>query len=129
MNHVLIQLYRSGKDCISEHSDKTIDVVPGSSIVNVSFGARRTMTLRKKKDRTPAAADALHPAFSNLFVQTELLPERRAILCTRRPRSHDERPPWMFHLMVVRGEQASAPSFETDRLRFIGPGHDQKLPT
>ncbi|ANX04201.1 cyclic beta 1-2 glucan synthetase [Immundisolibacter cernigliae] len=68
----------------------------------------------------PAAADALHPAFSNLFVQTELLPERRAILCTRRPRSHDERPPWMFHLMVVRGEQASAPSFETDRLRFIG---------
>ena len=58
MNHVLIQLYRSGKDCISEHSDKTIDVVPGSSIVNVSFGARRTMTLRKKKDRTPAAADA-----------------------------------------------------------------------
>jgi cellobiose phosphorylase len=68
----------------------------------------------------PAAADALHPAFSNLFVQTELLPERRAILCTRRPRSHDERPPWMLHLMVVRGEQASAPSFETDRLRFIG---------
>ena len=68
----------------------------------------------------PAAADALHPAFSNLFVQTELLPERRAILCTRRPRSHDEQPPWMFHLMVVRGEQASAPSFETDRLRFIG---------
>ncbi|MGB7290401.1 MAG: glucoamylase family protein, partial [Candidatus Macondimonas sp.] len=68
----------------------------------------------------PAAADALHPAFSNLFVQTELLPERRAILCTRRPRAHDEQPPWMFHLMVVRGEQASVPSFETDRLRFIG---------
>ena len=35
----------------------------------------------------PPAADALHPAFSNLFVQTEILPERRAILCTRRPRS------------------------------------------
>ncbi|MGK2941504.1 MAG: GH36-type glycosyl hydrolase domain-containing protein [Immundisolibacter sp.] len=68
----------------------------------------------------PPAADALHPAFSNLFVQTEILPERRAILCTRRPRSHDEQSPWMFHLMVVRGEQASAASFETDRLRFIG---------
>ena len=68
----------------------------------------------------PPAADALHPAFSNLFVQTEILPARRAILCTRRPRSHDEQPPWMLHLMVVRGEQASAPSFETDRLRFIG---------
>ncbi|MGD9983882.1 MAG: glucoamylase family protein [Porticoccaceae bacterium] len=76
----------------------------------------------------PAAADALHPAFSNLFVQTELLPERRAILCTRRPRAHDERPPWMFHLMVVRGEQASAPSFETDRLRFIGRTRNPAAP-
>ena len=36
------------------------------------------------------AADALHPAFSNLFVQTEILRQQRAILCTRRPRSLDE---------------------------------------
>ena len=36
------------------------------------------------------AADALHPAFSNLFVQTEIIRERQAILCTRRPRSADE---------------------------------------
>ena len=50
VNHVLIQHYRSGKDYISEHSDKTIDVVPGSKIVNVSIGATRSMTLRTKKD-------------------------------------------------------------------------------
>ena len=31
---------------------------------------------------TTAAADAAHPAFSNLFVQTEILPQRDAILCT-----------------------------------------------
>ncbi|KAI0086048.1 hypothetical protein BDY19DRAFT_962707 [Irpex rosettiformis] len=48
VNHVLIQHYRSGADFISEHSDKTIDVVPGSRIVNVSLGARRHMTLRSK---------------------------------------------------------------------------------
>ena len=36
------------------------------------------------------AADALHPAFSNLFVQTEIIRQRQAILCTRRPRSLDE---------------------------------------
>jgi len=30
-------------------------------------------------------ADELHPAFSNLFVQTEILRQQRAILCTRRP--------------------------------------------
>ncbi|KAJ7121979.1 hypothetical protein C8R43DRAFT_1136260 [Mycena crocata] len=51
VNHVLIQFYRTGTDYISEHSDKTIDVVRGSNIVNVSLGAQRTMTLRMKKDR------------------------------------------------------------------------------
>ncbi|KAK4986591.1 hypothetical protein LTR50_005201 [Elasticomyces elasticus] len=48
LNHVLVQLYRSGQDFISEHSDKTLDIVPGSCIVNVSFGAQRTMRLRTK---------------------------------------------------------------------------------
>ncbi|KAH8694232.1 isochorismatase family protein family [Talaromyces proteolyticus] len=48
LNHVLIQLYRDGQDRISEHSDKTLDIVRGSSIVNVSLGAKRTMTLRTK---------------------------------------------------------------------------------
>ncbi|KAF3286897.1 hypothetical protein TWF970_008729 [Orbilia oligospora] len=49
VNHVLIQLYRTGTDYISEHSDKTLDIVKGSGIVNVSLGAQRVMTLRTKK--------------------------------------------------------------------------------
>jgi nicotinamidase-related amidase/alkylated DNA repair dioxygenase AlkB len=57
VNHVLIQLYRSGEDNISEHSDKTLDIVPGSDIVNVSLGAQRTMVLRAKKSSDPAAAE------------------------------------------------------------------------
>ena len=68
----------------------------------------------------PPAADALHPAFSHLFVQTEIIQERHAILCTRRPRSHDEQTPWMLHLMAVRGTEFGEVSYETDRLRFIG---------
>jgi len=52
LNHVLIQLYRSGNDFISEHSDKTLDIVQGSSIVNVSFGSQRTMRLRTKKPQS-----------------------------------------------------------------------------
>ncbi|HYM05438.1 MAG TPA: glucoamylase family protein [Terriglobales bacterium] len=68
-------------------------------------------------------ADALHPAFSNLFVQTEIVPERQAILCTRRPRSRDEQAPWMFHLMAVHGADTGEVSYETDRLRFIGRGY------
>ena len=80
---------------------------------------------------TPAA-DALHPAFSNLFVQTEVLAAHRAILCTRRPRSHDEHPPCLLHLMAVHDVEASpAPhgsSFETDRARFIGRGRTPGTP-
>jgi len=52
MNHVLIQLYRGGEDFISEHSDKTLDIVRDSSIVNVSLGAQRVMRLRTKKSAT-----------------------------------------------------------------------------
>ncbi len=71
----------------------------------------------------PPAQDALHPAFSNLFVQTEIIRGQRAILCTRRPRSLEEKSPWMFHLMVVHGARNGDVSFETDRMRFIGRGN------
>lgn len=76
----------------------------------------------------PPAADALHPAFSNLFVQTEILHPHPAILCTRRPRSRDEPALWMFHLMVVRGADCGAVSYETDRMRFIGRGRTVAAP-
>jgi cellobiose phosphorylase len=69
-----------------------------------------------------SAADALHPAFSNLFVQTEIIRRQRAILCTRRPRSLGEQTPWMFHLMAVHGGDIGEISYETDRMRFIGRG-------
>ncbi|MPZ45690.1 MAG: cyclic beta 1-2 glucan synthetase [Betaproteobacteria bacterium] len=69
-----------------------------------------------------ASADALHPMFSNLFVQTEIVSERQAILCTRRPRSEDEPALWMFHLLATHGTQVADISYETDRARFIGRG-------
>jgi cellobiose phosphorylase len=68
----------------------------------------------------PQPADALHPAFSNLFVQTEIIRARRAILCTRRRRSVGEQAPWMFHLMAAHGAKVGKISYETDRMRFIG---------
>jgi cyclic beta-1,2-glucan synthetase len=94
----------------------------------------RRITLRNRSDRprtievtsyaevvlAPQAQDEAHPAFSNLFVQTELVRSRHAIYCTRRPRSAEEQPPWMLHMMTVRGALACETSYETDRLRFIG---------
>ena len=77
---------------------------------------------------TTPAADALHPAFSNLFVQTEIIKAKRAILCTRRRRSQEDAAPWMFHLMVVHGATIGEVSYETDRLRFIGRGNSVAAP-
>ncbi len=76
----------------------------------------------------PPASDAAHPAFSNLFVQTEILHKRHAILCTRRPRSQEERPPFMFHQVSVHGAETTQVSFETDRMRFIGRGNSLQAP-
>jgi cyclic beta-1,2-glucan synthetase len=70
----------------------------------------------------PPAADAAHPAFSNLFVQTEFAAKSSALLCTRRARSQDEQPPWLLHLMVGQGGDQGAISCETDRSRFVGRG-------
>jgi cyclic beta-1,2-glucan synthetase len=74
------------------------------------------------------ASDEAHPAFSNLFVVTEILPGQQAIICTRRPRSEEETPPWMFHLMSVQGASAETPSYETARSAFIGRGRSLSDP-
>lgn len=76
----------------------------------------------------PAAQDNAHRAFSNLFVTTELLPEKGAILCTRRPRTPHEKPPYLFHLMVCEQRRGAEPSFETDRLKFLGRGGSLREP-
>jgi cyclic beta-1,2-glucan glucanotransferase len=76
----------------------------------------------------PPVADLLHPAFSKLFVQTEVVHQLQAILCTRRPRSHDEATPWMCHLLAVHDAHVHEVSYETDRARFIGRGRDASRP-
>jgi cellobiose phosphorylase len=76
----------------------------------------------------PALADAMHPAFSNLFVQTELVGELQAIIATRRPRAAGETVPWMCHLLAVHGADVDAISYETDRARFIGRGRSPMAP-
>jgi cellobiose phosphorylase len=76
----------------------------------------------------PAIVDALHPAFSNLFIQTEILSEQRAILCSRRPRSQSDHTPWMLHVLAVHDARIDNISYETDRSRFIGRGRTTASP-
>ena len=71
----------------------------------------------------PPVADDMHRVFNNLFVETEILDGRPAILCSRRPRSDSEHWPRMLHLMALNGAESIDTTFETDRMRFIGRGN------
>jgi cellobiose phosphorylase len=75
-------------------------------------------------------SEVVHPAFNSLFIQTEALTEPAVVLCTRRPQSSEESPPWMFQSMVVHGSDRTeeAASFETDRWKFLGRGRTARNP-
>jgi cyclic beta-1,2-glucan synthetase len=66
------------------------------------------------------AADMAHPAFQNLFVQTEFVPSLGALLATRRPRSGVENPIWAAHVAAVEEDEGGLIQYETDRARFLG---------
>ena len=66
-----------------------------------------------------AAADAAHPAFSKLFVQTEAVHKSGVLLATRRRRTADEPEVWAAHFAVGGPDTFE---FETDRARFLGRG-------
>ncbi|HEU5250754.1 MAG TPA: glucoamylase family protein, partial [Thermoanaerobaculia bacterium] len=74
----------------------------------------------------PAATDEAHPAFSNLFVETEFVPRLEALLATRRPRSSDEKRLWLAHLSTVEGAALGGIQYETDRARFLLRGRQPR---
>lgn len=77
---------------------------------------------------SPQAADEAHPAFGNLFVRTEIVREKQALLCERRPRSHGEAPPTLLHLVAVHDADIDEISYESDRARFIGRARSLRAP-
>src|SRR5690606_37769806 len=74
------------------------------------------------------AADAAHPAFSKLFVETAFDEEREALLARRRMRSGEQRPVWAVHGLIPCGETIGPVEYETDRARFIGRGRTLREP-
>src|SRR5687767_2305432 len=52
----------------------------------------------------PQDADRAHPAFANLFVETEWCASERAILASRRPRASGEPRRWLAHVAAVGPE-------------------------
>ncbi|MCI4347730.1 MAG: phosphorylase, partial [Thermoplasmata archaeon] len=76
----------------------------------------------------PAATDAAHPVFSNLFVQTEAFADLGTLLATRRVRSAEEPSVWAAQTLVVEGQPGGGAQYETDRGRFLGRGRTIRTP-
>jgi len=96
----------------------------------------------------PTAADLAHPGFSNLFVETEWIPNLGALLATRRPRADTEPRIWAAHVAAVAAvvgspsisaippvpatesssEAGGDLQYETDRARFLGRGRGVRTP-
>jgi cyclic beta-1,2-glucan synthetase len=75
-----------------------------------------------------AADDRRHPAFSKLFVESEVLDEGRTLVFRRRPRKADDASPCLVHRLVLQRDGARAAGWETDRERFLGRGHSARRP-
>src|SRR5581483_6814924 len=76
---------------------------------------------------TPAA-DVAHPAFSNLFIETEFIGEENALVARRRPRSPADPLFYAVHTVATEGDGVGAVQYETSRSRFLGRGHDARAP-
>ncbi len=73
------------------------------------------------------AVDAHHPSFNKLFINSEFESELNLQIFMRRPRSDQETPVFMGHMLVVEGNQTIVHN-EADRYRFIGRGHTLQNP-
>jgi cyclic beta-1,2-glucan synthetase len=99
------------------------------SITNLGVRTRDIqVTSYAELSLTSQAADVAHPAFANLFVETEFVSDMGALLATRRKRSPDEPSVWVAHVLFVKGETVGDLEYETDRARFLGRGHDLRNP-
>ncbi|MFW6135524.1 MAG: glucoamylase family protein, partial [Chloroflexota bacterium] len=76
----------------------------------------------------PHDYDRRHPAFNKMFIESEYVPDVNALLFTRRPRSADEQPLHMAHVLVTSPDLEASRLYESDRARFIGRGRTPRDP-
>ncbi len=126
-------IFRRRDDQIETRTD--IIVVPRDRaevrVIAVTNRSRQTreieLTSYGEVVLTDPDADRAHPAFQNLFVQTEWLPEG-VVLASRRPRSAGDQTLWCAHVVATGPEVVGELSCETDRASFIGRGRSVRAP-
>jgi cyclic beta-1,2-glucan synthetase len=68
----------------------------------------------------PHGADVAHRAFSSMFLEAELLPERGAILLCRRPRGAHEAECWLVQVLTPDADGFGPAELDASRAEFLG---------
>ena len=91
------------------------------SIVNESDHARTLdLTSYGEVVLAPGNDAARHPAFSKMFVGSELVPGINGVLFTRRPRGPEESPPVVLHRLIADDDGLVWRGAESNRAIFMG---------
>lgn len=90
-------------------TDKTLEITSYMEIILTTFDA-----------------DAAHPGFSNLFIETEYDEVHKVLIGKRRSRVKNGKVPYIFH-KLIQGDLLET-SYETSRLNFIGRNRDLDFP-
>jgi cyclic beta-1,2-glucan glucanotransferase len=121
-------------DGVTTHTEIVVSAEDNAEVRRVSLtnNSQRTreieLTSYAEVVLATPQADAAHPAFSNLFIQTEFFAGENSILAHRRQRSSTDPQIWGIHVVVVEGDAVGTVQYETDRGRFLGRGHSTADP-
>lgn len=76
----------------------------------------------------PSPADIAHPVFSNLFIETDYLPQACGLIAHRRQRAVGDPIIWAAHVLASSQADDGGVQYESDRIRFIGRGQTLREP-
>jgi cyclic beta-1,2-glucan synthetase len=99
------------------------------TLINDTQEVRRlTITTYAEVVLTAPSADQRHPAFSKLFIHSELAKSMNALVFERRSREPNEKPPALMHRFLCDSDAVKLTSFETDRAHFMGRNGSSQNP-
>lgn len=131
--------FTSDKACF-ERSDGMIDTKTEVIVATGDNVEIRRITVKNNSDKAVTLAltsyfevvlaaqntDVAHPAFSNLFIETDYLADKHCLRALRRPRSDQEDQKWLANALVSKDKPIGNVQVETDRNQWMGRGHDLK---
>ena len=99
------------------------------TLINETQAVRRlTVTTYAEVVLTSPNGDERHPAFSKLFIHSEIAKSMNALVFERRSRDPQEKPPALMHRLLADSNSVKLRSFETDRGHFIGRNGSSQNP-